>query len=187
MIKQIISVERTEPVTLARAKEHFRVSHDDDDDYIREIIRAARERAETYTGRSFVTRSIRALFAEFDYEIELNPEPVQAVTLVEYRTSDDVWTTLASSNYSTELLPSLHFESQPDGIKTANGREPILRVTYTTGYSTTEPVPVVVKQAILMIARTLYDNREDVVKGMTINSIPTPALSLLNPYRIMKF
>ena len=187
MIKAIQSVSSAEPVTLNRMKEHFRVSHDDDDEYIRELIRAARERAETFTGRSFVTRSILASYTEFESVITLDPEPVVQVTKVEIRTSDDVWTTLDSSAYNTELLPAVSFASVPEGMKTANGREPIIRITYTTGYTTTNPVPYTVKQAIMMIARTLYDNREDVVKGMTINAIPTTSMHLLQPYRIFKF
>ena len=187
MIKQIVSVSSSEPVSLNRAKEHFRVTHDDDDDYIRDLIRAARERAETFCGRSFVERTITALFTAFEYEIELDPEPIIEVTKVEIKNASDTWVQLATNEYKIELLPTLWFDVMPSGIKATTGRENVLRVTYKTGYTTTNPVPHTVKQAILMIARTLYDNREDVVKGMTINAIPTTSMMLLQPYRIMKF
>lgn len=49
----------SEPVTLALAKAHLRIDHTAEDDLITSWIKAAREAAEKYTGRRFITQSLR--------------------------------------------------------------------------------------------------------------------------------
>ena len=43
------------------------------------------------------------------------------------------------------------------------------RIEFNAGYTT---LPVVVKQAALIIAGTQYNNRDDVVVGQTVNEMP---------------
>jgi hypothetical protein len=47
------------------------------------------------------------------------------------------------------------------------------------------PKPIV--SAMLMTIRTLYDFREDLVKGTIVSRVPKNAESLLSPYRIFEF
>lgn len=56
-----------EPVTLAQAKNHLRVSIDDDDDYISELITAAREAVENFCSRSFAIKSYLQTLDSFPY------------------------------------------------------------------------------------------------------------------------
>ena len=44
----------TEPITLAEAKSHLRVTFEDDDSYITALITAARQYAENYQNRVYV-------------------------------------------------------------------------------------------------------------------------------------
>lgn len=45
----------TEPITLAEAKAHLRVIYDDEDEYIKTLITAARQYAEQYQNRLYVS------------------------------------------------------------------------------------------------------------------------------------
>ena len=46
----------TDPITLAEAKNHLRVMHDDEDAYIETLITAARQYAENYQNRVYVEK-----------------------------------------------------------------------------------------------------------------------------------
>ena len=48
-----------EPVSLGQAKAWLRVSHADEDELISDLIRASRERVESFTGRALITRQYR--------------------------------------------------------------------------------------------------------------------------------
>jgi uncharacterized phiE125 gp8 family phage protein len=186
MTKEVTTMSTVEPVNISQAKTHMRITHDEDDEYIRDLVRAARERAETYCGRSFVNRTIVASLFEFASEVELKPIPAISVSKVEYRSINDVWITLNESKYKTDRLPLVYLEPIPE-LKPSNGYDKLIKITYLTGPSVNNPLPYSVKQAILMIAQTMYDNREDVIRGMTINQIPQTSEYLLNPYRTFKF
>jgi len=54
-----------EPVSIAEARDHLRVSIDDDDLLIRNSIKAARRYTEAYCGRSFAQHTYRADISGF--------------------------------------------------------------------------------------------------------------------------
>jgi hypothetical protein len=60
----VVSIEKTEtgtePVTVQEAKDWGKIEQDVDDDLIEELITAAREVCEDYTGLGFITRDIVA-------------------------------------------------------------------------------------------------------------------------------
>ncbi len=52
-----------------------------------------------------------------------------------------------------------------------------IKVTYTAGYAT---LPMKVKQGILVMISTMYNNREDVATGTTVEELPLTARRLLD-------
>ena len=61
----LISPPAIEPLALADAKLHLKVDFTDDDTLISALITAAREYAETFTGKSFITRSYELYLDHF--------------------------------------------------------------------------------------------------------------------------
>jgi hypothetical protein len=62
---QLITPAAEEPVSLAEAKRHLRVESADDDALIGSLISAARQSAETLTGRQFVTARWKLVLDSF--------------------------------------------------------------------------------------------------------------------------
>lgn len=111
-----------EPITLAEAKVHCRIDHDDDDEYLRSLIKVAREKLdgrEGYLGRAIVAQTWDWKFDRFDrrypegdlpryrgcddqhpsWRIELRLPPLQSVVSVKYLDLNAVEQTLSSSLY----------------------------------------------------------------------------------------
>lgn len=50
-----------------------------------------------------------------------------------------------------------------------------------------EPIPEIIKQAVMMVAAHLYENRENVLVGVTAQPLPLGALDLIGSYRSWSF
>jgi uncharacterized phiE125 gp8 family phage protein len=189
MKTEIKTISTQEPVNLDEAKNHLRIDHDEDNDYIRDLVRTARERAEQFCNRSFIQKKLALYLFEWAESVPLKPEPVASIVSVEYKNTSDVWTVY--SNYSAEKDNHVQLLTKPANMIEEKGYNAIIRITFNVGYVDTVDrllrVPQSVKQAILMMVRTMYDNREDVIRGMTINRVPENSEYLLGPYRIYEF
>lgn len=85
MIMDVIDITPpiVEPVSLTRAKLFLRVEHDAEDDLIADMIRAARERVETYIGRSLIERQRRIKSNIINRDvIAINHQPIRSVHAV---------------------------------------------------------------------------------------------------------
>jgi uncharacterized phiE125 gp8 family phage protein len=188
----MIKIETTpatymEPVSLDRAKDHLRVYHNDDDAYIRDLIRAARQRAETFTGLHFVLKTLDVIFYKYSDKIKLPVNSINELVEVKFRNSSREWEAMAANNIHTEQLPFVTFKSKPINLLPETGEDQLLKVNIKVGPKANEIVPYDVQYAILLMLRTMYDNREDVVKGMTVHSLPENSTFLLRPYRQFAF
>ena len=70
MALKLVTAPAAEPVTLAEIKEHLRVDSDLEDALISALITAARQWAETYQGRAYITQTWNFLVGS---EEELSP------------------------------------------------------------------------------------------------------------------
>lgn len=145
-----------EPVTLARAKEHLRISFADQDGYVSDLIATARAEAENRVQRSLVPSPYRLALDCFPQGfdcITLAMPPVQQVTAVTYWTAAGQTAALAPSQW---LLDGI---SEPARLVPAPGthwptdvqaRPGAVWVDYTAGYPTPDAVPLPIKQWILL-------------------------------------
>lgn len=180
------AIEGAEPISLEEAKAHLRVIGDDEDGYIQDLITAAREMAEGRLNRTIVQRTRTEVFASWRDSLVLLKPPVVSVESVAYTDVDGQVQTLESEFYyagtSTEpavielspqfRAPALHFRSRP------------IAVTYTAGYPEGD-VPRAICQWILLAIGTLYQNRESLVNGVSVASLPADFMALLlQPYMV---
>lgn len=165
----VVTPAAAEPVSLAEAKAHLRVTHSLDDTLIGSLISAARERVEMNTGRALAAASY--LWAAGDNWRCLPLWPVASITAATYVDSDGARVNLPAytldANRSTITLD--------DGAVLQGDR---VNVEFDTD---PENIPAALKAAILLIVGDLYANTEEGGERLEAN----PAVDrLVFPYRV---
>lgn len=186
---KVYTAPTTYPVSLAEAKLHLRVDGTDEDTLINSLIAAATAMAENFTWRTIMTTVYEYIDDDFDPVIELDTYPIASIDSVKYYDTTNTLQTLSASNYESNLNES------PATIRPKSGltwpdvydRYDAVTVRFTAGYASAAVVPAPIKQAVLMVIGHLYANREDVVTGTQVNSMPQSSQYLLTPYRVNRF
>ena len=187
-LKTITAVS-TEPVTLSEVKAHLRVDSILDDTLITSLITVAREYIENFTKRALATQTLELILDSFpnaEY-IDLPLSPLQSVTSVKYKDSSGNETTLGSSGYivNTDFLPGkiilAYGCSWPTFTPYPTGA---IRIKYVAGHETNNPVPISIKQAMLLLIGHLYENRE-ATNIKELKEVPFAVNALLYPYKIL--
>jgi uncharacterized phiE125 gp8 family phage protein len=182
----------TEPVSLAEARAHLRLDTTDTDATLAGYIITARQYAEAYTRRAFLTQTWDA---SFDYDwptvrgcvrLDLPLAPVISVSSVTYTDADSITQTVDSTDY---LVRGTGAENFPyivpdDGVtfpETLAIPETI-RVRFIAGYgSQLGDVPEPIRTAILLHTEILYDRNP---ASMAV--LQAVRDSLLDPFRIVR-
>jgi len=177
---QLVTPPAGEPVSLAEAKQHLRVDGGDDDLLIGSLITAARQAAETKTGRQLITARWKLVLDAFPgpslmqsatgasfslpgHAILLAKCPVQSVVSIEYM----------DMNGATQVMPAddyvLDVACEPARITPVFGKTwpPTLpqmgavSVTFDAGYGAASAVPEGLKSWIKLRVGSLYGHREE--------------------------
>lgn len=190
----IVTQPAVEPINLAELKLHLRIDHDDEDLLLDQYRRAARQDVESLTRRALITQTWEFYLDAFpdDDEIELPLPPLQSVTYVRYTPrATGAETEWNASNYRVDSYSEpgrivLRSDgSYPgDELVEVNG----IRIRYVAGYGDAPTdVPAPIRQAILLLAASYYENREAVIIGRTVTAIPHAVDALLYPYRVFRW
>lgn len=213
MALKLITAPTKEPITLDEAKNHLRVDGNDEDALIANLIAAAREIAENFTGRALMPQSFEYILDDFprnsaasenciEFKSDnLNPikndlskirmpkPPTITVNSIKYTDSTGTVNTWDSTNYLVD------YESEPCRIapKTAGAWPSFIpatlnavRINFTCGYAE-GTLPKSIIQAIKLIVGHLYENREAVNIGWKAREMPFGAKFLLASYRIYRW
>jgi len=180
----LISPPALEPVSLAEAKAHLRISHADEDALISTLIAVARRHAEAQTGLVFVSQGWRHFRDDWpeDGVVELPLAPLLSVDEVAVYGDDDLKAVIDPAHYYVDaasrpprlLLRGSRVWARPGRI--GNG----IAIEVTAGFgSTAADVPEPLRQALLQLVAHWYEHRG--------NSDPPPlpltVAALLAPFR----
>jgi uncharacterized phiE125 gp8 family phage protein len=205
MSLQLVTAPTEEPVSLAEAKLHLRVDFNDDDLLITALISAARQAAETLTGRQLVTARWKYILDSFPgpslmgvpagrpftlpgHAILIPKAPVQSIVSIEYLDMNSTTLTMPATNYAMDLA------CEPARITPRFGQIwPInlpqigsVWVTFDAGYGDATQVPEGIKSWIKLRVGSLYQNREEVAAMARGKIDPLPFIDgLLDPYRMV--
>jgi uncharacterized phiE125 gp8 family phage protein len=182
-----------EPLTVADAKVHLRITDAAEDLYLGALISAARLEAENRLQRTFIDTAWRVTLDAFPEAIELPMPPVLTVTELRYidvagnaQVVDPGAYTLDNVREPGWLVPAFG-GAWPSARDQING----VRVTYRAGYLATgtaaemrAAVPMPIRQWMLLCIGQMYELRERTVTGVVVNEVKF-ADALLDTYRVI--
>ena len=181
---KLITAPTIEPVTVDEVKLHTHISHDVEDSMLANWIKSARELAEGYHGRSYLTQTWELSFDRFPPVPVLLPQsPVQSVIWIKYYDTDNVERIFDPAYY---LVDS---DSAPGRVTLAFCKiwpvimlRPInaVKIRYVAGYGPTPAtVPENVRDAIMLYCA--YRNESRAGEG---GPVPEHFFDLLRPDRL---
>ena len=187
-----VTAPAVEPISTATAKTHLRVDGSTDDTLIDNLVIAARQTVESFTGRKLIDQTWQALYDDFprlDRPIELPVAPIDSLTHVKYNDENGDQQTLATSVYisNMDVTPAVIWlddgEVWPDTYK----RGLDVEVQFKAGYGEAgSDVPEALLQALLLLVGTWYENREHVVIGAGAAVVPDTVDYLLAPFKVRR-
>ena len=201
---QLVTPPAEEPVSLIDAKLHLRVDFDEDDTLIASLISAARQAAETLTGRQFTTARWKMVLDSFPgpslmgvpagqsfslpgHAILLFKTPVQSVVSINYLDMGSALQVMPASTYTVDAA------CEPARVTPVFGQIwPIclpqigaVSVIFDAGYGTAAEVPQGIKSWIKLRVGSLYAHREEVAVLSRGRVEALPFIDgLLDPYKV---
>lgn len=154
------------PITLEEAKSFCRVLSNDDDAIISILIDAATDYAQNVTGRQLCNATYQIVTGALSSPLRLPKAPFRTITSV---TSGGV-----SLDYS------LHYDIDVGIIEFVASED--VTITFTAGYDET---PGSLKAWILNKVNSLYEQREELVVGLSVAEVPKSLIDvILNHYKV---
>lgn len=188
---RLVTPATVEPVTLAQANFHLRLTTDatdvtaqPEDTLVAALITAARQSAEEYLNRAIAEATYEYRGASFDMAIPM--APVQSIVSLKYVDTAGALQTVLAPAYelagtpAEPLIRAAYGTSWPSDVR---GQDDSIRLQFVAGYSAGNPLPKPIYQAVLLMVGHLFENREDST-ALQLRELPMGAKFLLNPYRI---
>lgn len=159
------------PLSRTEVKNHLKVDVTNDDTLIDDLISAAVEFVEDYTGLQLMPATWVLYLDDFASVTYLNKAPVQTFVDVKYYDTDGTLQTLDSAYYDPDMVsePARIREAYGYSWPTAYEKMNAVMMTFWCGFSASNDsedaqqaaVPADIKQAMLLFIQHNYDNRGD--------------------------
>jgi len=191
---QLTTPPAVEPVSLEEAKLHLRLAttaaeaaaYTTEDNWLTRNIKSARTQCEFETGRRFITQTLTMYLNRWPDEryIRIPYPPLQSATVTyQLEGEGDYDNTLSTVDVDIVSEPGRIIlqpnESWPNG--TLYTDKPI-KITFVCGYGLAVAVPEDIKNAMLLKLEDAYNNRGQVVIGVSVSKIEDAVDSLLRNY-----
>ena len=211
---KVTTNETVDVITNTDVKQQLRIATNDSthDNLISACRQASVEVAKEYLQKSLLKRTLVLSLDNIPYgdssyplkegitvgpflefrkrSIDLPYSPVIQVNHVKMFNDSDQATTMASSKYYVDTSSDYarvvlrQGETWDTALRVANAIE----ITYEAGYGTaTSSVPVAIKQGAIIMASHFFENPDMVVRGDSVNNVPSLVNALWKPYRAMRF
>lgn len=170
-------------VTLAEARRHLRVFHEDDDAEIEMMVAAATAAIEGPNGIGIAlgSQTWRLSLDHFPCEIVVPLGPVISITSIGYTDSAGDPATVATWRADIESSPLRIWPARDTSWPAIVCEPGAVKVTFVCGYT---DIPVDLKWAILLIVGHFYEHREAVTTDLKAIELPMGVSSILERYRV---
>jgi len=182
-LKQV-AAPTIEPVMVDEVKTQLRVDSIDEDAYLDISIVTAREWAENYTCRKFITQTWNMHLDRFSDEIFIPFGELQAVNSIKYYDENNSQQTLSSANYEVDTFSTLGRVRPAQGYSwpATYSKYNSITIEFDCGYGDSRnDVPQTIRHGIAYIAAQLFEHRE------SMSGIPDAAKNALFPYTLFNF
>jgi len=183
----VTSEPSIEPLTLAEVRDQYlkAVNDTDENNMITAMIKAARIKAENFTGRKFITQSVSESWDEWpdDGVLELGHANVLSITSITYKDTAGNNQTLNLSTDVYQDLKNLNPRIKPvtDWPDLYEDGYNLVTVVYSAGYgAATTDVPEQIRMAIRTIIARMYECRDEHYR----QPLPMASEIMLSPYRV---
>lgn len=176
-----------EPLSLAETKRNRRVDGIDYDQDLTDLIVAARETAESMTGRQLMpaTWLLRLDHFPFSRPLRIPRPPLATVASIKYVDTAGVEQTIDPAIYQVDVA------GEPGRIEpafskcwpTARAQLNAVTVEFTAGYADAASVPFMIKRAMLLLVGHWFENREPLVAGSMV-AMPYGVEAILLAHRV---
>lgn len=173
------------PVTLSEAKLKLKVTGDEEDNVISNLIKTATQICESDSGLSFITQSRTVTLDKFPCGTIILPYgPVTSVTSFTYIDEDGNQKTLTVDDDFILDKHNVPARLQAvDSWPSTKERINAITIVYGAGYGLAVDVPQCAKDSILSLVATMFEHRQDEEAG-TLNLITWNARRMLDPIRV---
>lgn len=187
---ELVTAPAAEPLTLAEAKAHLRVTSTDEDTLVTRLISASRRQVEAALRRKLITQTWRLLRDSFCAPIVLvDVAPAQSIASVKYIDTAGALQTLATSVYQLvkEAPPRLVLAYDQVWPELRGDIEGV-RIEVVSGYGAAgSDVPQDIVAAMLLLIGHWFENRETVNVGNITSLLPYTVEALLSPHMVAEF
>lgn len=173
---KLITAATEEPLTLAEAKEHLRVTHSAEDASIQSWLIAARGYVEDESGRALIESTWDLYLDEFPYcdEIKIPKGRLKSITSLKYFDLDGIETVWPASNYNVDTVREpgrLSLARYVNWPSTTLQPTNAVVIRFVAGYPDAASVPAGLKSAMKLLISHWYINREAVVVGNSAEAV----------------
>ena len=178
-----------EPVTLAEAKAHLRVEHDDADDAIAALIAGARVHIEAQTRRALITQVWRLTrdVWPIDGRILVLPAPLRQLAAARVVMLDGTQQSINTNLFTADKAGAPAILAFGPGTLPMSDR-PVagIELDVEVGYGDSSgDVPAPLRQAIRLLIAHWYENRGITASGREAAMLPHTVSALVAPYRVL--
>ncbi len=173
----------TEPVTAAELETHARIPAGEKE-YLAALVSASRIMAEHQIGQYIAEQQLTWTTNHFEDGLLLPVYPVTSVESITYLDTEAAMQTLSTDVYKLvvdKMQARLYLKPDQDWPDLQDDARDRITVVIKVGM---DPVPAAIKQAIMLIAATAYENRQDEVVGESGHiKIDMASSFFLRPYK----